>query len=100
MACGGKYNLVMLPIRVAHASTVHSEQGVNEHDGVVVFPSKKTLFASGLDYVAISRPTCFADDDEQRKLMLVSPLCVNRFTSHQRGDQDARRGGVRTSASD
>jgi hypothetical protein len=81
--CGGKYNRVMLPIRVAHASTVHSEQGATEHDGVVVFPSDKAPFASGLEYVAISRPTCIVDDDGQRKLMLVSPLRADHFTSHQ-----------------
>ena len=81
--CGGKYNRVMLPIRVAHASTVHSEQGATEHDGVVVFPSEKAPFASGLEYVAISRPTCIVDDDGQRKLMLVSPLRSDHFTSHQ-----------------
>ena len=68
---------------MAHASTVHSEQGATEHDGVVVFPSEKAPFASGLEYVAISRPTCIVDDDGQRKLMLVSPLRADHFSSHQ-----------------
>jgi len=74
----------MLPIRLAHASTVHSEQGATEHDGVVVFPSEKAPFASGLEYLpSRAPPACIADDDGKRKLMLVSPLRADHFTSHQ-----------------
>ena len=52
------YKRVQLPLRVAHARTGHSSQGLTAHCGVVVLPGSSYF---GGDYVAISRGKCLSD---------------------------------------
>jgi hypothetical protein len=69
---GTNYYRVMLPLRVAHARTGHTSQGITAHNGVVVLPGSKFF---GGDYVAISRAK------ELVALMLLKPIQAANFTA-------------------
>ncbi len=51
----GGFSRIQLPIIPAHASTIHSAQGLTAEFGVVLQPSAGTPFAYGLEYVGCSR---------------------------------------------
>jgi hypothetical protein len=68
---GTDYKRVMLPLRVAHARTGHSSQGITAHNGVVVLPGSKFF---GGDYVAISRGKRIED------IWLLKPIRAVNFT--------------------
>jgi ATP-dependent exoDNAse (exonuclease V) alpha subunit len=61
----------MLPLRVAHARTGHSSQGITAHNGVVVLPGSKFF---GGDYVAISRGKRIED------IWLLKPIRATNFS--------------------
>ena len=69
------YNRFQLPLVVAHALTIHSQQGQTAIDDVVLYPTKqgRRPFTDGLEYVGISRVRSL------EKLKLASILELNHF---------------------
>jgi len=55
------YTRIQLPLLPAHASTIHSAQGLTAEFGVVLQPSKAKPFAYGLEYVGCSRAKSMDD---------------------------------------
>jgi hypothetical protein len=72
-----KYHRWQLPLMPAHACTIHRSQGQTKPVTLTPAQTDVEIFAMGLEYVAISRPEYLAD------LMLLSPLRLAHFTSHQ-----------------
>ena len=72
---------LQFPLELAHASTVHSCQGITaKSPGGVVFLRRnenKPLFAPGLCYVALSRCQSIHD------LVLHDPLSLDHFNAHK-----------------
>jgi len=76
VAVGGTdYRRVQLPLRVAHARTGHTAQGITAHNGVVVFPGSKFF---GGDYVAVSRAKRLED------MLLLRPIQAANFTAEEK----------------
>ena len=57
----GTWYRIQLPLSPAHASTVHKAQGCTALYGMVASPSEGRIFARGLEYVMMSRPTKIED---------------------------------------
>ena len=72
---GTDYKRVQLPLRVAHARTGHTAQGITAHYGVVVWPGSKFF---GGDYVAISRGKKLED------IWLLKPVRAVNFTAENK----------------
>lgn len=66
-------NRIQLPLFPAHASTIHSVQGLTAEHGIVLTPST-SYNAQGLMYVACSRPRKMED------ILLLAPLTTKHFT--------------------
>jgi len=67
-----KVSRIQLPLAVAHASTIHSVQGLTAEYGIVLEPPT-TYNAQGLTYVACSRPRRLED------LWLLGPVYKRHF---------------------
>jgi len=70
-----KYIRWQLPLRPAHARTVHSAQGMTAIHGAILYPNALGAkhFARALEYVMTSRPT--TNDD----IYLMTPLTIDHF---------------------
>lgn len=73
-----KFTRIQLPLLPAHASTIHSAQGLTAEFGVVLQPSQGRPFAYGLEYVGCSR----AKSMDQLRI-LNHPLRVSHFNFDQ-----------------
>lgn len=67
-----KVSRIQLPLAIAHASTIHSVQGLTAEYGIVLEPPT-SYNAQGLSYVACSRPRRLED------LWLLGPLHKKHF---------------------
>lgn len=67
-----KVSRIQLPLAIAHASTIHSVQGITAEYGIVLDPPT-AYNAQGLAYVACSRPRRLED------LWLLGPLHKKHF---------------------
>ena len=71
-----KYTRFQLPLRAAHATTIHKVQGMSCPIVLIPSPSPKDVFAMGLDYVGISRA---------RFLHELFIYCMDQFNTRSPG---------------
>lgn len=81
-----KVSRIQLPLLPAHASTIHSAQGLTAEFGVVLQPSVGRPFAYGLEYVGCSRAKAM---DELR--ILKYPLRANHLYSDRTAMEKIRK---------